>query len=295
MKRSIITIAVLLSIAVSGAARAEVTPPKGERDARVRVVEYHSRQVVRVTAFFGVSTHIQFGEDEVIKDVAVGDDAAWKIVPRGRNLFIKPVAKQADTNVTVLTDRRVYHFTFVVNQRAEKDPNAWADPSLVYSLSFVYPDDEAARGRTMAALQATQEQQRQAAERERQAVESIRTQLSDAARIGGNWDYWVSGSDEIAPTAARDDGRFIYLTFSLNRDMPAIYTVDEAGNEALVQTHVQDGNTIAVQRMARRLMLRKGSAVAMVINKSWNPNGGSDNRSGTIAPGVERVTKGGSK
>jgi type IV secretion system protein VirB9 len=144
----------------------------------------------------------------------------------------------------------------------------------------------------MEALKATQEQQRHAAEQQRQAADSIRTQLSDAARTATNWDYWVSGSDEISPTSARDDGRFMYLTFSRNRDMPAVYTVDESGAEALVPTHVQDGNTIVIQRMARRLMLRKGQAVAMVVNKSWNANGGSDNSTGTIAPGVERSVKG---
>ncbi len=288
MRQQLQALAIAAAMVVCGLAHAEITPPKGERDARVRVVEYSPRQVVRVVTFYGVSSHIEFGEGETIKDVAVGDDAAWKIVPRGRHLFIKPVAKQADTNVTVLTDKRAYHFAIVVNGRGEKDASAWSDPNLVYSLSFVYPGEEAARNDAMAALRASQEQQRQAAE-------SVRTQLSDAARVGVNWDYWVSGADEIAPTAARDDGRFIYLTFSRNRDMPAVYIVDEAGNESLVQTHVQDGNTIAVQRMARRLMLRKGEAVAMVLNKSWNANGGADNATGTIAPGVERVIKGGGK
>ena len=87
-------------------------------------------------------------------------------------------------------------------------------------------------------------------------------------------------------------GRFIYLTFSNNRDMPAIYSVDDEGNESLINTSVIDSNTIVIQRMVPRLMLRKGKAVASVINKSFDMNGGTDNKTGTVAKDVQRVIKG---
>ena len=119
----------------------------------------------------------------------------------------------------------------------------------------------------------------------------VKSKLTNAAHSGQNTDYWVAGSDEISPTAARDDGRFIYLTFSNNRDMPAVYEVDEKGKEALINTNVIDGNTIVIQRLVRRLILRKGDAVASVINKSFDLNGGIDNTTSTVAPDVERVIK----
>ena len=40
------------------------------------------------------------------------------------------------------------------------------------------------------------------------------------------------------------------------------------------------------------LRARKGDAVASVINKSFDLNGGIDNTTGTVAPDVERVIKG---
>ena len=112
------------------------------------------------------------------------------------------------------------------------------------------------------------------------------------ARPSGRPILCQAGSEEISPTAARDDGRFIFLTFSNNRDMPAIYSVDDEGNEALINTSVIDGNTIVIQRMVPRLMLRKGKAVASVINKSFDMNGGTDNKTGTVAKDVQRVIKG---
>lgn len=271
---------VLLALLVPAMALAELDPAKGQYDARVRVVEYNPADVVKLTTFFGVSTHVQFGPKETIKDVAVGDEQAWAIVPRGNHLFIKPKAQKADTNVTVVTDQRVYHFALVVESRKITDATAWRDPSLVFSLSFRYPDEEATR------LSA-----------EAKAMEAKARQGEMKSRLGAakggeiNRDYWVAGAEEVSPTAARDDGRFIYLTFANNKDMPAIYASDDEGNEALVNTNVE-GNEIVVQRLVRKLTLRKGGFVACLVNKAFDINGGSDNTSGTVAPTVERVIKG---
>lgn len=259
---------------------AELNPPKGSFDSRVRVVDYNPADVVKLTTFYGVSTHVQFATKEVIKDVAVGDQQAWDIVPRGSHLFIKPKAQKADTNVTVVTDKRVYQFALVVEPRHARDVTAWRDPNLVFSLSFRYPDEESARLTAQA----------MAAEA-KAAQNDVKGKLANAKKRDENRDYWVAGSEEVSPTAARDDGRFIYLTFSNNRDMPAVYAVDHEGNEALINTNVE-GNEIVVQRMVRKLTLRKGHAVACVVNKSFDLNGGRDNTTGTVAPDVERVIKG---
>ena len=259
---------------------AELTPEKGKYDPRVRVVDYNPMNVVKVSTFYGVSTHIQFAKDETIKDVAIGDDQAWKVVARGNHLFIKPQATKADTNITVLTNLRTYQFILVVQPKPVKDLNAWADPNLIYSLTFRYPTEDAV------AL-ATEIKEKNL----RNRLEEIKSKLSDNKKTGQNFDYWVAGSDEISPTAAHDDGRFIFLTFSSNRDMPAVYSVDAEGNEALINTNVIDGNIIVIQRLVNHLILRKGSAVASVINKSFDLNGSTDNTSGTVAPDVERVIK----
>lgn len=271
----------LIALLVPILALAEVTPKKGDYDPRVRVVDYNPLNVVKLATFYGVSTHVQFGNGETIMDVAVGDDQAWKVVPRGNHLFIKPQATQADTNVTVVTDKRTYQFALVVQPRPMKDSTAWANPNLIFSLTFRYPDEEAAKASANAKKEAVKSR-----------LGEIKGKLSDAKKEGQNFDYWVAGSEEISPTAARDDGRFIYLTFSNNRDMPAVYSVDAKGNEALINTNVIDGNTIVIQRLVAHLMLRKGNAVASVINKSFDLNGGIDNTTGTVAPDVERVIKG---
>ncbi|MGB7816289.1 MAG: P-type conjugative transfer protein VirB9 [Methylotenera sp.] len=276
---------------------AEITPNKSPYDSRVRVIDYNKLDVVKLSTFYGVSTHVQFADDETIKDVAVGDDQAWNIVPRGNHLFIKPKARKADTNVTVVTDKRVYNFALVVAPRSTKDSTAWKDPNLVYGVAFRYPEEEAVK---LAAEKAAKAK----ADETKRRFDSIKNKFSKTTKDGAvdyvgqkdipleqqNYDYWSAGSPEISPTAARDDGRFTYLAFSNNRDMPAVYSVDAEGKEALINTNVE-GNTIIIHRVVPTLKLRKGGAVVCIRNNSFDLDGGADNSAGTIAPGVERVIK----
>lgn len=266
--------------AMSLTAHAEINPPRGVADPRVRVVEYDVHNVVKLTTFYGVSTHVQLGAGEVVKALALGDKDAWDVQAReGRHIFIKPRAHKADTNLTVLTDKRVYHFALVVQPRSPRDAGAWKDHNLVYSVSFRYPIDESRteQARSLAALQ-------------RAEGDAIRSSLQTPHAGPSNFDYWVAGSEDISPTAARDDGRFIYLGFGQNRDMPAVYAVAADGTESLVNTTV-NGNEIVVHRMTAQLRLRKGNAVACVVNKSFDINGGIDNTSGTVSPAVQRVIR----
>lgn len=270
-------IILLLMFVLPAGVHAELTPDRGEYDPRVRVVDYNPMNVVKLSTFYGVSTHVQFSEAEKIKDVAVGDDLAWKVVQRGNHLFIKPQAEKADTNVTVITSKRSYQFALVVQPRPLTDSKAWADPNLIFSLKFRYPDEEAEKANALTVTQL------------------VKNKLSEYKKTSPetqNNDYWVVGSEEISPTSARDDGRFIYLQFNNNRDMPAVYSVDDDGKEALINTHVIDGDTIVVQRLVKKIMLRKGDYVAAVLNKSFDQNGGIDNTTGTVVPNVERVVKG---
>lgn len=261
----------------------EISPQPGRFDPRVRVVAYNAQDVVNLTTYYGVSTHIHFGEGEFIEDksIGAGDPDAWFINVSGNknNLFIKPKQKFADMNMTVITNKRVYQFSLRVDPRPLKDLKTWRSTVLTYSLSFTYPDEEKAKAETLARIAEVKNR-----------LGDMKMKFAEAKQAGQNIDYWAAGSDEIKPTAARDDGRFIYLSFSNNRDMPAVYVVDREGGEALVNTNV-DGNTIAIHRLVRHLILRKGNAVVCVINKSFDANGGTDNTSGTIAPDVKRMMK----
>ena len=83
-----------------------------DTDARIRTLMYDPDQVVRLDAFFGYQMMVQFGPDERVENVAIGDGSAWQVTPNkaASLLFVKPVEHAARTNMTVVTDRRIYLF-----------------------------------------------------------------------------------------------------------------------------------------------------------------------------------------
>lgn len=280
-KRCALALTVLL---MANAAQAEISPERGAYDARVRVVDYNPQNVVRLTTFYGVSTHVQFGEGENILDIATGDDTAWKLVPRsGNHLFIKPTAVEADTNLTVVTTKRTYQFALIVRPAARTDDKAWRDPNLIFSLSFRYPDE--IRAQLMADVAVMQKKA------EKLAIDQ-RFEQSKLDDKNTNYDYWAAGADEAQPTTVKDNGQYMRFQFANNRDIPSFFAEDAHGNESKVQTTV-DGNWVVIHRLYRKIVLRKGEFVACVVNKNFDYKKGIDNTSGTTAPDVKRVIKGG--
>jgi type IV secretion system protein VirB9 len=262
---------------------AEVVPTAGEWDSRIREIIYNPKDVIRVTAFYGISTHIQLSEKEEIvsEGVSMGDDAAWNLVISGkRHIFLKPVARvKPETNLVVITNKRIYQFQLMVSAH-DAATFKQKGKDLVYSLHFKYPEDFIAETAAKAL-----------ADEKIAKARDIKRRLEEGRAGGDNLDYWINGSPDIAPTRVSDDGRFMYLTFGNNRDMPSIFEVNKEDGEALVNTTVE-GNTIIVQRTYRKLILRKGIEIACLINKSFDVNNGKDNITGTVSGSVQRVLKG---
>lgn len=260
---------------------AEILPPKGDLDDRVRLVDYHPLQVYRINTQFGAVTDLRFGDGEIIEDKELGDSKAWAIRHKKNYMILQPIAEKADTNLVVFTNKRTYRFALIVEPAKDTDDKKWRSNNLVYSLIFRYPQDEVAK-QTTAAIVASVKAEK----------EEIKGKLAANKPLEGgqNFDYWVAGSQEISPTSARDNGRFIYLTFSGNREMPSIHEVNEKGEEALVKTTVT-GSTLIVEKLARHLILRKGELAACVINKSYDIADEKDNESGTSTQEVVRVVR----
>lgn len=270
-KKSFTILAVACALLGQSIAHAEIIPRKGAVDPRIRTVTYDPMNVVQIPTYYGVSTHIRLGDDEVIRELAAGDNDAWKISASQNNIFLKPAQRQADTNLTVITNKRHYNFALMVQPNRGK--GGWSRSNLIYALHFRYPEQ----------MHGAQQQR------------NLKRELESARLRARNTDYWVAGSEEISPTGAFDDGRFIYLTFSENKDLPMVYEVAPDGSEALVNTNIKGGNTIVVQRMMPKMMLRHGKSVASVVNNSFDPRGGIDNTTGTVSSSVVRVIKGGEK
>ena len=119
---------------------AATLPPAGKVDARVRTVAYNPDDVVTLHGYVGYQIHLQFAEGEEFVNLGSGDNAAFDVGAERNHFFIKPKEARASTNFTVLTNRRAYHFDYVVSATA---PTGAAAKRMVYSIRFTYPEDDA--------------------------------------------------------------------------------------------------------------------------------------------------------
>ena len=114
----------------------------------------------------------------------------------------------------------------------------------------------------------------------------------DAAPHVVNTRYAIAegaASADIVPTLIFDDGRFTYLRFPGNQEVPAVFHVLGDGSESVVNARME-GELLVVDRVSRRLMLRAGSAVVGVWNEAFDLTGRPP-EDGTTVPGVQRVLK----
>jgi type IV secretion system protein VirB9 len=245
-------------------------PTGGQYDKRIKFIDYNPDEVVGITAHYGFSTHIEFAPGESVVKLGIGDRKAWDIGKQDNHLFLRPVGDKAGTNMTVLTNRRVYNFDLAARSSkrgAHPKPN-----DMFFQVKFNYPDEEARRAQAEANKTALQE----------------RLDQNDKSQPE-NYNYWVKGEETLAPNQAYDDRRFTYLTFANNKEMPAVYIENPDGTESLVNTHVE-GDVIVLHKIASKFVLRKGKLVSCVFNRSYDPNGVT-NTTGTTVPGVSRQIK----
>lgn len=267
-------------IAVSPMSLALDIPKPGRFDHRVTHVVYNPEDIVKLVAHYGYQIQIVLAEGEYVlpKSVFMGDSEAWQFGTIANNVFIKPQQENGRTNLTFITNKRDYGFELSSHWSRKGS----ASKDMQFKVKFRYPDDEAKR-----ALE------RDAGDAARQTAAASAAALK--ARLDGNappvnFNYFVQGSEELAPDAASDDGIFTRLKFSGNRQIPAIFVVNEDGSESLINRHVE-GDEVVIQALARKFVLRIGNSVACVFNESYDPKGHST-RSGATVPGIERVIKG---
>lgn len=240
---SLIALIMVSGLSAEAFASREARPIK--IDHRVRTVMYQPDEVYKFTGHYRYQSSIEFAPDEEIKTISMGDSTAWMLNPSGNRLFLKPLEQDATTNMTLITNRRVYLFELHAHEADNIE-----DPNMVFIMRFIYPDDNAAR--TVS-----------------QYLDSVPApDLSDPQeRAKFNFNYSISGTDEIAPVRIFDDGEFTFFQFrDKNADIPAFYWVDEQGNEALINYRTR-GDYIVVERVTRRMTLRHGARIVCVFNE----------------------------
>ena len=197
---------VLLAVTPSSGAAA-LFPTPGAADPRIQTVEFDPDQVVQVRGRLGYELTIEFGPDERIENVAIGDASAWQVTPnrRANLLFVKPLMAGASTNMTVVSDRRRYTFDLTVE-----------GGDIPYLLKFHY------------------------------AAPAVESAAAAAAPIR-NREYAFKGARALKPAEVSDDGQVTYFRWPPDAGAPAIFVITPDGEENLVNSAVRDGHTVVEQ------------------------------------------------
>jgi type IV secretion system protein VirB9 len=224
-------------------AQSALIPRPGIGDPRIHVVPYDPTQVIELDAVLGYELLIEFGPDEHIENVAIGDSIGWQVTPnrRANLLFIKPMDKVPSTNMTVITDSRRYSFELTARPRT----TVRNGKSIIYSLQFDYPSSPAKIGEKTA--------------------EPAAPPLPQVV----NQSYSYEGSNKTLPLRIFDDGRSTYFQFRDGEAYPAIFAVEGENNSESVVNSSTRGGYVVVDRLARGFVLRQGGEVTRIYNDGF--------------------------
>jgi type IV secretion system protein VirB9 len=218
-----------------------------------RIVRYtYSPDVIfRILAVPNMTTHLELGEDEGVKETpAIGDSAQWMVTGGPRHLFIKPLRFDLETSLTVVTNKRTYQFQLIAGKSAEAQ--------VFQKLSFLYPDRE-----LEVKLRKESDAAAVEAEQNRLSSQVVATNVDPASLDFG---FEITGQAAFKPTAVYTNGKFTFLVMPNTQDSPAVFLLDDEDNPSLIYYQVK-ANMIVVERVASRLLLKLGNTEVKITKR----------------------------
>jgi type IV secretion system protein VirB9 len=236
-------LALFLSFLLGNYSYAVTTSRPLGNESRIRVINYVPNSVIRFVGHYNFHSIIEFGQDEEIRTITMGETSGWQLNPTGNRIFLKPVSDDAVTNMTVITNRRTYFF----EMHAEY-ASSISDSNLAFITKFMYPDGQLGVPNNVG--------------------NGVASGLDLGKPTSYNFKYKISGKpSHIEPLLVFDDGKFTYFKFrDINSDIPSIFLVDANQNESLINYRVTDGY-IVVERVTNKFSLRSGKDVICVFNE----------------------------
>jgi type IV secretion system protein VirB9 len=218
-------------------------------DSRIRIMVYSADDVFKFTGYYNYQASIELSPTEEVASISLGDTTGWQIVPSGNRIFLKPVEQDATTNMTLITNKRTYYFELYAEEAQDI-----RDPDMVFNVKFLYPDEELDEGLKTYSV----------------SNSSDYPDLTHPENY--NFNYSISGHEDIAPIKIFDDGQFTYLQFrDRNSQVPAVFSVDTNQKEEIVnyRSSKVDANLVIIERVYKKLTLRLGKKIVCIFNESF--------------------------
>ncbi len=233
---------------LSSPALAERVARPGTADARIKSYTYHENDVYYLKGHYGFTMVIEFSPKEKVDSISIGDSEAWQVIPGSRKnlIYIKPLEQNAETNMTVLTSKRIYTFELTADRASTPKSR-----DLTFRVKFRYPEEETLELANFGGKPAGKY-----------------NPLEGTDVSAWNFDYSYAGDRSLRPKRVFDDGTFTYFEFRSPSSTPAIFLVDDQGNESLVNFNVE-GSYIIVNSTGRQFTLRDGDITTCIFNDGY--------------------------
>lgn len=272
MSRARFTVAFFLALFFSVTAFSQ-TPIT--TDSRIRTLVYNPNEVYELKFYYNYQSFIEFSEDEEIEMISIGEAFAWRLTPAGKRLFVRPLEIAAHTNMTIITNKRTYHFDI-----RSDEFNGKADEDLVYTVRFFYPQigQPLPIPPQLAVPNVAAKKPAPAPVQEKFIIKTPIPGANVTENVSGlisrnpegvelNFDYSLAGkSDNIVPLKVYDNGTETYFQFANdNLVIPSINSVDASGNEQTL-TYVIRDNYVVVPTITRQFTLRLADSLLCIYN-----------------------------
>lgn len=207
---------------------AQVDPVPIGIDPSIQAVTYAEGKVVRLSAAPGYQLTVEISADETIENIALGDSSAWQVAPSRRGDRI--FIKPLQYGITT-------NMTVVTGTRTylfELAPSSGSGGAQI--VRFLYPEP---------------------------------TPVStppDEQRVDQGL-YKLTGTRELFPSAISEDGLRTFMQWDADATLPAVYTVDELGQEKLVDAMMRDG-ILTIDEVVPRLVFRLDGKLARAVRRS---------------------------
>lgn len=208
-------------------------------DSRIKTLVYNPNEIYTLNLKIGFQSIIEFSIDETIEVISIGEPYPWKLTPIERRLFIKPLQVGVRTNLTIITNKRVYLFDLQSDATSSSN-----DFDVIHVTRFFYPQvplDQSQYSFDNYLSYKEGNTVNSAARNRGLKGETIgNTDLSNAGsgeeHIAVNLNYsFVGEYNEITPVEIFDDRKDTFFRFEKQDVRPKIYTISNTGRRKLVK------------------------------------------------------------
>ncbi|KQN04358.1 hypothetical protein ASE85_04705 [Sphingobium sp. Leaf26] len=197
-------------------------PQPSPGDPRIQTVDYDADQVVRLPLQMGFALSIEFAADERIENVAIGESAGWQVTPNKRADHLFIKPTEGAVDTNLIVLTDARRYSFLLAPGS-------AIGISPYIVRFRYAGIDMAQPTIVSESHAT---------------------------------YRVKGAKELIPTEMSDDGLATMIRWPAEVAIPAVYAVDDQGDETLINGAMRDG-AFVVDSIAPRFVFRSGKRKAV--------------------------------